>query len=30
MIKQIAFCGKDNRDNAACLKNAADFLVASI
>jgi len=23
----MAFCGKYNRDYAACLKNAADFVV---
>jgi len=26
----MAICGKDNRDYAACLKNAVDFLVAQI
>jgi len=27
IMKQKAFCGKYNRDDAACLKNALNFLV---
>jgi hypothetical protein len=28
IMKQTAVCGKWNRNYAACLKNAADFVVA--